>query len=263
MLRFGEGGSDLTLLSTILGTAVLAPNLAQPLGSGSFLQPLGPVAQEQAQHFWRVVAISMVAILPVLIGVPMILWRYRYRTGKGAYRPDWEYSRRLEFAFWGLPVLIVCALASWLWYSTSKFDPYEPLGKDPLQVQVVGLDWKWLFIYPEEGIATINELAIPVGRPVELTLTTDTVMQSLLIAPLAGQIYAMPGMTTKLNFQANEAGLAEGENTQFNGAGFGRQKFAVRALEPARYAKWLKQKDRGIALDDQTYEISTSSIFSG
>ncbi len=221
----------------------------------SFLQPMGPVAQEQSAHLLRVVGITMLVILPVLMGVPFILWRYRYAKPRGHYRPEWEYSGKLEFLLWGVPVVVVIVLASWLWFSTAKLDPYEPLGPEPLRVQAIGLDWKWVFIYPDEGVATVDELAVPVGRPVELTLTTDTVMQSLLIAPLTGQIYAMPGMTTKLNFSATRAGVAEGENTQFNGNGFGRQKFTVRALEPDDYAAWVARGNSGLTLDEKTYAI--------
>ena len=219
----------------------------------SFLQPMGPVAQEQATHLMRVVGITMLVILPVLLGVPFILWRYRYAKPRGDYTPEWEYSGKLEYLLWGVPIVVVAVLASWLWYSTDKLDPYEQLGPEPLQVQAIGLDWKWLFIYPEEGMATVDELVVPVGRPVEMTLTTDTVMQSLLIAPLTGQIYAMPGMTTKLNFSATRTGEAEGENTQFNGDGFGRQKFTVRALEPADFESWVTRGDRGLTLDENTY----------
>lgn len=230
-----------------------APATASSALEQSFLQPMGPVAEEQYNHLWRVVAITMVVILPVLIGVPLILWRYRYSKPHGDYSPQWEFSKKLEFALWGVPILVVAILASWLWYSTQKLDPYEQIGPEPLQVQAIGLDWKWVFIYPQEGIATVDELAVPVGRPVELTLTTDTVMQSLLIAPLTGQIYAMPGMTTKLNFSANRSGEAEGENTQFNGAGFGRQKFTVRALQPDDYVAWVERGSNGPVLDEVTY----------
>ncbi len=219
----------------------------------SFLQPMGPVAQEQATHLMRVVGITMLVILPVLLGVPFILWRYRYAKPRGNYAPEWEYSGKLEYLLWGVPIVVVAVLASWLWYSTDKLDPYEQLGPEPLQVQAIGLDWKWLFIYPEEGLATVDELVVPVGRPVEMTLTTDTVMQSLLIAPLTGQIYAMPGMTAKLNFSATRTGEAEGENTQFNGDGFGRQKFTVRALEPADFKTWIARGDSGLTLDENTY----------
>ena len=237
----------------LLSCVALDPALASGGLQQSFLQPMGPVAEEQFSHLVRVVGITMIVILPVLLGVPFILWRYRYSKPRGDYTPEWEFSKKLEYALWGVPVLVVAVLASWLWYSTDKLDPYTPLGPDPLQVQAIGLDWKWLFIYPQEGIATVDELVVPVGRPVEITMTTDTVMQSLLIAPLTGQIYAMPGMTTKLNFSATRTGEAEGENTQFNGNGFGRQKFTVRALAPADYASWVEGGGDGLTLDEDTY----------
>ncbi len=236
------------LLACIATDAAASDALQQ-----SFLQPMGPVAEEQSNHLLRVVGITMIVILPVFVGVPLILWRYRYAKPQGDYTPEWDFSWKLEYALWGVPVLVVAVLASWLWYSTGKLDPYDPLGPEPLQVQAIGLDWKWVFIYPGEGIATVGELAVPVGRPVELTLTTDTVMQSLLIAPLTGQIYAMPGMTTKLNFAATRTGVAEGENTQFNGSGFGRQKFTLRALAPDDYASWAARGGSGLALNEETY----------
>ena len=252
-IRFARATAGALIASVALGLPAVA--YANAGLEQSFLQPMGPVADEQLNHLLRVIGITMIVILPVLIGVPYILWRYRYAKPKGEYTPEWEFSKKLEWALWGVPVLVVIVLASWLWYSTEKLDPYQPLGPEPLQVQAIGLDWKWVFIYPEEGIATVNELAIPVDRPVELTLTTDTVMQSLLIAPLTGQIYAMPGMTTKLNFSATRTGEAEGENTQFNGDGFGRQKFLVRALEPADYADWVASGAGGLTLDEPTYAI--------
>tara|TARA_B100000678_G_scaffold279637_1_gene275522 strand:+ start:553 stop:1026 length:474 start_codon:yes stop_codon:yes gene_type:complete len=133
----------------------------------SFLQPMGPVADEQFTHLLRVIGITMVVILPVLVGVPLILWRYRYAKPRGNYTPDWEFSPKLEYALWGVPVVVVViVLASWLWYSTQKLDPYEPLGPEPLQVQAIGLDWKWLFIYPEEG-SPITSILPPHGRACE------------------------------------------------------------------------------------------------
>ena len=251
----GRGPKTWARIGAVCLLAWFAADAAMASGGlqQSFLQPMGPVAQEQSTHLMRVVGITMLVILPVLLGVPFILWRYRYAKPRGDYAPEWEYSGKLEFLLWGVPVVVVVVLASWLWYSTDKLDPYEQLGPDPLQVQAIGLDWKWVFIYPEEGMATVDELVVPVGRPVEMSLTTDTVMQSLLIAPLTGQIYAMPGMTTKLNFSATRTGEAEGENTQFNGDGFGRQKFTVRALEPADYETWTATRDSGLTLDENTY----------
>lgn len=224
------------------------------LAADSFLTPLGPVAEAQRTHLVRVVLITMIAIVPVLIGVPLILWRYRRGRAGSAYRPDWDSSRPLEIAMWGVPVVIICVLGVWLWHETKKFDPYRPLGPDPLVVQVVGLDWKWLFIYPEAGVASVGELALPVGRPVELLLTTDTVMQSFFISALAGQIYTMPGMETKLNLRADRPGTALGQNMQYNGDGFAAQKFTLHALSGEDWSDWVaKAQVSSVALTDATY----------
>lgn len=144
----------------------------------------------------------------------------------------------------GVPILIICILGFWLWHHTVRFDPYKPLGDNPLQIQVVGLDWKWLFIYPEQGVASVGEMAIPVDRPVSLTLTTDTVMQSFMVSALAGQIYAMPGMETKLNLIADRPGTTLGQNTQYSGEGFAQQKFTVHALPEADWNAWVNEAQR-------------------
>ncbi len=157
---------------------------------------------------------------------------------------------------WGLPVLIVAILSFYLWKSTHRLDPYSTsFGEGPaLQVQVVGLDWKWLFIYPELGIASVGELGIPTKQQVAMTLTTDTVMQSFMIPALAGQIYAMPGMTTQLHLVADEAGTMQGENTQYNGRGFTKQKFQTLAMTGADFETWVENvRANAIELDDATY----------
>ncbi|WP_240512125.1 cytochrome ubiquinol oxidase subunit II [Pseudoruegeria sp. SK021] len=200
----------------------------------------------------------MIAVAPVLIFVPLILWRFRYRNQRARYLPDWEYSAPLEIVMWGVPAAIIVALSTMLWHSTKALDPYRPLVSDqpPLNVQVVGLDWKWLFLYPEQGIATVGELAFPAGRPVALTLTSDTVMQSFLISALAGQIYVMPGMTTKLQLLADAPGRFEGENTQFNGTGFVHQKFPAIAMTDTDFDAWVNSvKSDGIVLDDSSYGV--------
>lgn len=224
----------------------------------SFLSPLGPVAEAQRHHLIRVVFITMIAIVPVLVGVPLILWRYRYRSGgtndaSGVlYRPDWKFSAPLEVVMWGIPLAIIIALSWWLWKETDDFDPYRALGPDPLEVQAIGLDWKWLFLYPDQGFATLDKLVIPAGRPVRIALTSDTVMQSFRVSALGGQIYAMPGMRTEINLMASRPGSARGENTQFNGAGFEHQNFEVRALTPDAWQAWAQQPS-ALTLDDRTY----------
>ncbi len=237
----------------LLAAAILAGCSEQ---GASFLDPAGPVAAAQRAHLIDVVAWTMIAILPVFILVPVMLWRYRYRNTKASYTPNWEFSGWLDLLMWGVPFVIVAVLSTKLWHSTKALDPYKPIAsaEAPLNVQVVGLNWKWLFIYPDFGIATLNQLAFPVGASVSLDLTTDTVMQSFMISALAGQVYTMPGMRTKLHVLADKPGTFEGENTQFNGAGFTEQKFDAVAMTHEAFTAWVAGvKSDGVPLDTQTY----------
>lgn len=228
------------------------------LDFSSFIDPQGPIAAQQKAHLIRVTWLTMIAVLPVLVLVPLMLWRYRYRNTKARYRPDWEYSGWLDAIMWGVPFAIIIALSAMLWHNTKALDPYKPLVSDvpPLNVQVVALDWKWLFIYPDLGIASMDRLAFPAERPVALKLTTDTVMQSFMVGALAGQIYAMPGMQTQLQILADAPGTFRGENTQFNGQGFAHQKFDAVAMTKADFEAWVENvRAGGIALDDKTYSV--------
>jgi cytochrome o ubiquinol oxidase subunit 2 len=198
-----------------------------------------------AEHQWRlylIVGFVLIFVaLPVLLLTPLVAWHYRLSNKRGAYRPRWNFSWVLEFFIWVPPTGIVIGLAFLLWNSTHELDPYRSISsaQPALEVQVVALDWKWLFIYPQEQIAVVNQLAMPVGRPVHLSLTSGTVMQSLLIPQLAGQIYAMAGMTTELNLEANRLGVFRGQNTQFNGDGFQNEKFDVVSLGANEYQAWV------------------------
>lgn len=224
--------------------------------SGSFMDPGGPVAAAERAHFISVAAITMIAVLPVLILVPLLLWRYRYGNRAAKYTPKWEFSLVLDVMMWGIPAAIVAVLSVQLWQETVALDPYRPIpsAKSPIQIQVVGLDWKWLFIYPEQGVASIGEMAFPEGRPVSLTLTSDTVMQSFMIPALAGQIYVMPAMTTQQNLIADAPGTFDGQNTQFNGAGFAQQRFRAEAMTDADFDAWTaKLRSKGVALNDAAY----------
>ena len=222
----------------------------------SFLQPMGPVAAEQLRHLKIVTLLTLIAVVPVMVSMPWILWRYRRSKPTGEYRPNWESNKILEILMWGVPIVVVALMAVNLTIMTFRFDPYKEMGKDPLQIQVIGLDWKWIFIYPNEGVALVDELVVPEGRAVELTLTTDTVMQSLQISAIVGQIYAMPAMTTKLNFIAAKQGVAEGMNTQFTGKEFWKQRFPVYSVSKEEYAaRMQKAKSSDLALTADTYAI--------
>lgn len=223
----------------------------------SFLDPAGPVAAAQKTHFIWVTVITLIVVLPAIILTPYLAWRYRYGAKKVAYKPKWAFSWLLEILIWGIPAIIVVILGIYLWNSTHQLDPYQPISSSqkPLRIEVVGLDWKWLFIYPNEGIATVGELAVPVGRPIALDLTSDTVMQSFWIPALGGQIYAMPGMRTKLHLLADKPGQFRGLNSQFNGMGFEHQQFLAMSLKADAFQNWVKQvKSRGIALNDGRYD---------
>jgi cytochrome o ubiquinol oxidase subunit 2 len=206
-----------------------------------FLEPAGKIAGAQQELFSWIVGLSLIVVLPVLVLTPWLLWRYRYGQQNSAYQPKWEYSRPMEIISWGGPVLIVILLGVLTWERTHSLDPYRPLGNDAatLEVQVIAMDWKWLFIYPKQGVATLNQLLIPVGRPIHLSLTSATVMQSLLIPQLTGQMYAMAGMRTQQYLQASRVGDFVGRNTQFNGSGFQEQAFVTRAVSPEEFDRWL------------------------
>lgn len=233
--------------------AVPDPSFAE----ASFWSPHGPVAIEQKAHLIRVTLLTMIAVLPVLVLVPLMLWRYRYRNKKAKYAPDWEYSGLLDLFMWGVPIAIVAVLSYQLFLSVKRLDPYRPISTSEatLRVQVVGLDWKWLFIYPDLGIATMGEMAFPSDKQVNLELTSDTVMQSFAVNALAGQIYVMPGMETTLFLEAIGPGRFEGENMQFNGTGFAQQKFDAVAMSDADFTAWVDRvRSSGIALTPSTYQ---------
>ena len=201
----------------------------------------GPVAEAQWHLLLIVGAVLVFVAAPVWLLTPLIAWHYRIGKKGNVYKPKWTFSWPLEGLIWIPPTGIVIGLGFVLWHYTLALDPYRPLpsSEPALEIQAVALDWKWLFLYPEQGVATVNQMAIPVGRPVHMSLTSGTVMQSLLIPQLAGQIYAMAGMTTQLNLAASRAGSFRGENTQFNGLGFQNQKFEVLALPGEDFTAWV------------------------
>ncbi len=225
----------------------------------SFLDPQGPVADAQRWHFYWVLGILAVFVAgPIFLLLPFFAWRYRYGKRLSRYTPKWESSKLLEMMSWGGPIVIVIVLAFFVWHQTHKLDPYKALASDqaPLQVEVIGYDWKWLFIYPDLGIASICTLAIPTGRPISLHMTSATVMQSFFIPALGSQIYVMGGMVTQLNLQASKPGTSLGENTMYNGDGFHQQKFTTLTMSPADFKAWVsKVHATGLPLGPQHLQI--------
>lgn len=186
------------------------------LRRAAVLDPKGPVALAERDLLFDAFSVMMIVIVPVIILTLWFAWRYRASNTNAQYAPAWANSAKIDAVVWLIPAAIVIALGVLLWRSTYKLDPYRPLeaAGAPLEVQVVAQDWKWLFIYPEQGIAVVNQLAFPAGRPVSLRITSDTVMNSFYVPQLAGQIYAMAGMQTRLQLLADQPGKFVGRNSQ-------------------------------------------------
>jgi cytochrome o ubiquinol oxidase subunit II len=238
--------------------SILACALPACAPTSSFLTPAGPIADAQRKLFFDIVYLMLIVVVPVLLLVPLFAWRYRHSNRSAQYRPEWAFSWPLEFLIWGIPCVIVAIMSVLIVTRESPLDPYAPLpsksGEPPLQVQVIGLDWKWLFIYPQQHIATVGVLGLPVGQPVRFHLTSDTVMQSFFIPALGSQIYAMAGMVTKLNLRADRFRPMVGRNTQFNGDGFHLERFTVAAMSLQDFSAWVGEvRAHGRPLDASTY----------
>ena len=229
------------------------------------MNPAGDIARQQADLITTSTLLMLLIIVPVIVLTLLFAWRYRAANKSATYEPDCDHSTKLELLIWGAPLLIIVALGALTWISTHKLDPYRmltridaerplPAGTQPMVVQVVALDWKWLFIYPEQGIATVNELAAPVDRPIRFELTSSTVMNSFFVPALAGQIYAMPGMRSQLHAVINRAGDYEGFSANYSGNGFSGMRFTFKGLTEAGFAQWVQQaRASGATLDRAAY----------
>lgn len=206
------------------------------------LQPAGSIAEQQRDLILFAAGLSLVIIVPVFSLLFFILWRYRDGNVTAKYTPDWAGSRTLETIWWGGPLLIITVLAVVTWNTSHSLDPYKPLlsNKQPLTIQVVALQWKWLFIYPDHNIATVNYLQIPTDRPVEFQITADAPMNSFWVPQLGGQVYAMSGMETKLHLIANTPGSYRGSSANISGRGFAGMKFTVDAVSDDSFNQWVK-----------------------
>ncbi len=252
-------------LSPARVSARLIPLLALPLLAGCnmvVLDPAGDVAQQQGNLVIISTLLMLIIILPVMIATGLFAWRYRASNTYATYRPDWHHSTQLELLIWAAPLLIIICLGALTWVGTHLLDPYRPLARTapgkpvtadvkPLEVQVVALNWKWLFIYPEQGLATVNELAVPVDRPLRFRISSSSVMNSFYVPALAGQIYAMPGMETKLHGVFNETGQFTGFSANYSGAGFSHMRFKVKSLTPDQFTAWTAKARAGTATLDR------------
>jgi len=236
---------------------LLAPALLAGC-QGGILDPKGQVAADEKSLIITATVLMLLVVIPVIVLTLVFAWKYRAGNTRATYTPKWAHSKKIEVVVWTIPIIIVICLAIVAWRTTHKLDPYRPLDSDvpPVKVQVIALDWKWLFIYPDLGIASVNELAFPKNTPVDFRITSDTAMNSFFIPQLGGQIYAMAGMETQLHLIANEAGTFHGMSANYSGAGFSGMKFRALATEtPEAFQAWVqKVRTQGTPLDVVAYQ---------
>lgn len=225
------------------------------------LNPSGLIANQQQTLILITIALGVLVVIPVFILLFVIAWKYRASNTNAKYEPELEGSRKLELLWWGIPLFIIVVLGIITWISTYTLDPYKPIESDvkPIKVQVVSLKWNWLFIYPDYDVATVNFINIPKGTPIELSLTSDAPMNSFWVPALAGQVYTMTGMTTKLHLQADKEGSYKGVSANISGEGYADLRFTVNAMNEEMFQRWLSQAvGSTTALDTSSYASLTA-----
>jgi cytochrome o ubiquinol oxidase subunit II len=247
---------------------LVAPAVALALGGCStvVMNPAGDVARQESHLILWATGLMLLIIIPVMALTVLFAWRYRASNDDAEYRPDWDHSTGLELIIWAAPLMIIIALGALTWVGTHTLDPYRSLSRigfnrptdaarvRPLEIQVVALDWKWLFIYPEQGVATINELVLPVDRPVRFRMTSATQMNTLWVPTMAGMIYSMAGMETVLHGVINKPGKYAGRSANYSGAGFSGMRFWAYALPERQFDTWATRlRGQTRRLDAATY----------
>jgi cytochrome o ubiquinol oxidase subunit 2 len=220
------------------------------------LNSKGPIGQEESTLIYMAIGAMLIVIVPVFVMTYLFVKRYRASRNHEDYQPNWVHSTKVELVIWLVPLMIVTFLSYLVWVKTYKLDPYKPIASDnePLNIEVISLDWNWLFIYPDYNVAMVNELVIPEKVPLSFRLTSATVMTSFFIPQLGSQMYAMAGMQTRLHLLANETGTYEGHNIEFSGEGYDTMHFKVVAKTIQGFGEWIKQaKEKHNELDQVVY----------
>lgn len=236
------------------GLPILAGLLMLSGCDAVLFDPKGPIGESEKSLILTATYLMLVVVIPVIFMTLWFAWRYRdTKQSKATYTPNWAHSTKIEAVVWGIPCLIILALGILTWKSTHELDPRAEIvdGGEPIEVQVIAMDWKWLFIYPEQGIATVNELAMPVDRQVRFHITSDTVMNSFFVPQLGSQIYAMAGMENRLHLIGSEVGTYDGISASYSGAGFADMHFKAHVMSEGDFDAWI-EKARGSSkvLDD-------------
>ncbi|WP_019106640.1 cytochrome o ubiquinol oxidase subunit II [Pantoea ananatis] len=235
-MRLSKYNKSLGILSLIAGTLLMSGC------DNALLNPKGQIALEQRSLILTAFGLMMIVVIPAVLMAIVFAWKYRASNTNAKYSPNWSHSNKVEAVVWTIPILIIVFLGVLTWKSTHALEPSKPLVSDvkPVEIDVIALDWKWLFIYPEQGIATVNQIAFPANTPVNFKITSNSVMNSFFIPTLGSQIYAMAGMQTKLHLIANEPGTFDGISANFSGRGFSGMKFkAIATKDDAEFQQWV------------------------
>lgn len=267
------------------GLIVLIVLIMQPVSVYHFgdlidvIFPKGLIAFEERNLLFIIQALMLLIIIPVYVLTFIFSWKYSAQNPKGVYDPDLVDSKLAEYIWWGLPLIMTIIVCTLTWIKTEELDPYRPLKSDkkPLIIQAIALQWKWLFIYPEENIASVNYLQVPKDTPIRFLITSDAPMNSLWIPDFGGQIYAMPGMRTELNLISNKLGNSRGSSANISGEGFAGMHFIARTSTDEEYDEWLssaKKASRSLNLEEykklaapssnnpvEIYQLADGSLF--
>jgi cytochrome o ubiquinol oxidase subunit 2 len=249
-----SAGSKLRIVGRLTTIAVCV--LALSACTTGILGPEGPIGAAEKSILIDSVAIMLAIVAPTIVAIFGFAWWFRASNTKAHHLPEWAYSGRIELVVWAIPALVVMLLGGVAWIGSHDLDPAKPIASSqpPLEIQVVSLDWKWLFLYPGQKIATVNTLTVPVGVPVHFSLTSASVMNAFFIPQLGSMIYTMNGMTTRLNLQADTVGVFHGISSHFSGDGFSDMNFEVRAIPARDFPEWVQTTSKATAtLDAGSY----------
>ena len=226
---------------------LVAAGFAASSRAEGVLDPQGPIASAERTILLNATTIMLVVVVPVMVLTLVFAWWYRASNPRASYQPNWASSGRIEFVVWSIPAMVVILLAAVSWTSSHDLDPARPLQSTlrPIRIEVVSLDWKWLFIYPDSDVAALNQVVVPAGVPIEFVLTSTNVMDAFWVPQLGSQIYTMPGMTTRLYLLAEHAGDYPGLSSNFSGDGFSDMRFMVHAVPAEAFSSWLKATQTG------------------
>jgi cytochrome o ubiquinol oxidase subunit II len=256
----GRAPAMLRKLSTVVSRSVLGPLLLALGGCNQLelLNPKGDIGVQEKDLILIALGLMLLVVIPVVVLTLVFAWHYRENNTKATYAPTWAHSTRIEVVIWSIPCVIVAFLAVLIWETTHTLDPYRPLKSEvaPVRVEVIALNWKWLFIYPDYGVATVNRLAVPVGAPINFRLTSESLMNSFFIPQLGSQVYAMAGMQTQLHLIADEPGTYVGRSSAYSGEGFSDMHFDTVAMPQEQFDAFLGEaRNAPIVLDSSTYRV--------